>query len=142
MKHWLYATLTGAVIFFILIKFNPFKQEKLNAELGAMRHSHSVAMDSIDSTLHDVIYLYNNNKITKQQAIDKIKLQVQLVDTQKRIVFDTIKLPYPINDTIKVPYPVKDIIKTTCYDTIWLYDTIKIISKPKRFGKYETDTIK
>ena len=98
-------------------------------------------MDSIDEVMHDIIHLYNDKKITKKQAIKKLKTQVHVVDTQKTIVFDTIKLPLPINDTIKVPYPVKDTIKTTCYDTIWLYDTLKLISKPKLFGNHETDTL-
>lgn len=142
MKHWIYASLTAIVIFILLFKFNPFKHKSVYSELDEMKHEHHVVMDSIDSTLHDVIYLYNNNKITKQQLINKLKLQVQIVDTQKTIVFDTIKLPYPINDTIKVPYPVKDIIKVLCYDTIWLYDTLTLISKPKLFGKYDTDTLK
>lgn len=141
MKHWIYASLTGLAIFILLFKFNPFKHKSAYSQLDEMKHEHHIVMDSIDEVMHDIIHLYNDKKITKKQAIKKLKTQVHVVDTQKTIVFDTIKLPLPINDTIKVPYPVKDTIKTTCYDTIWLYDTLKLISKPKLFGNHETDTL-
>ena len=114
MKHWIYASLTAIVIFILLFKFNPFKHKSAYSELDEMKEEHHVVMDSIDEVMHDIIHLYNDKKITKQQAIEHLKKQVQIVDTQKTIVFDTIKLPLPINDTIKIPYPVKDTIKTTC----------------------------
>lgn len=141
MKYWIYASLTAIVLFVLLSEYNPFKHKPAYSVLDEMKEQHHVVMDSIDEVMHDIIHLYNDKKINKKQLINKLKTQVHVVDTQKTIVFDTIKLPLPINDTIKVPYPVKDTIKIICYDTIWLYDTLKLISKPKLFGKYDTDTL-
>ena len=142
MKYWIYASLTAIALFVLLSEYNPFKHKAPYSVLDEMKEEHHVVMDSIDEVMHDIIHLYNDKKINKQQLIKQIKKRVVITDTQKIIVFDTVKLPLPVNDTIKIPYPVKDTIKTTCYDTIWLYDTLRLISKPKLFGRFDSDTLK
>tara|TARA_Y100000389_G_C17459612_1_gene520704 strand:+ start:1676 stop:2053 length:378 start_codon:yes stop_codon:yes gene_type:complete len=124
----------------MLLKFNPFKQQSSYDVIDEMQHEHEFHIHELDSLMHGVKHNYMTLK-NKKDKIHYIKTNPEY-DTTKLIVFDTIRLPLPVNETIRKTIELIDTIKTTCYDTIWLRDTLKLISKPKLFGKYETDTIK
>jgi len=142
MKRWITIAILGLVIITVLFKFNPFKHKAAYDVIDEMQHEHEFHIHELDSLMHDV----KHNYMTLKNKKNEVNLQYIAVkptyDTNKLIIFDTIRLPLPVNETIRKTIKLTDTIKTTCYDTIWLRDTLKLISKPKLFRKTDIDTIK
>jgi hypothetical protein len=140
MKRWITIIILGLVVIIVLFKFNPFKQQSAYNVIDEMQHEHEFHIHELDSLMHDVKHNYMTLKNKKNQ-VKYIEVK-PTYDTSKLIIFDTIRLPLPVNETIRKTIKLTDTIKTTCYDTIWLRDTLKLISKPKLFRKTDIDTIK
>ena len=123
----------GCLVLFVLYKFNPFIYKQPYDVVGEMKHNHAYRITELDSLIQDIKHsgdTIENNSVTVMYKQHRL-----LNNIPRTIAFDTIWLPLPISDTNIHVVNVYDTIKITCYDTIWLRDTVKIITKPKRFKK-------
>ena len=123
----------GCLVLFVLYMFNPFTYKQPYDVVGEMKHDHVYHITVLDSLIQDIKH---GRDTIQNKSVTAIYKQHRILNNIPRpIAFDTIWLPLPISDTNIHVVDVYDTIKITCYDTIWLRDTVKIITKPHRFKK-------